>query len=211
MPQAANIYANALVQAWDGNIDLATDTLKMGLLANTYTPSLVSDTFWADVNSNEVTGTGYTAGGVTLTGTSLVLTAANSWSVSRANSTAYAYGQVAIPASPNGFLYRCVAAGTSGGSPPSFPTTVGLTVTDGSVTWATLGDAILILTSDPAQWTTATFTANYAVLYDAQSGSASTDPLIVLETFAAPATPLGQNYEVAPDPILGWFNFSPPS
>lgn len=35
----------------------------------------------------------------------------------------------------NGFVYLCTTAGTAGGAEPSWPTTFGATVTDGSVTW----------------------------------------------------------------------------
>lgn len=44
-----------------------------------------------------------------------------------------------IPATENGFLYQAIVAGTSAGSPPSFPTTPGMTVIDGSVTWLCVG------------------------------------------------------------------------
>lgn len=50
----------------------------------------------------------------------------------RANTTAYALGAFIVPASANGFAYKVTTAGTSGGSPPTFPTTVGGTVTDGT-------------------------------------------------------------------------------
>lgn len=53
----------------------------------------------------------------------------------RANNTAYAVGQVVIPATANGFRYRCVTAGTSAGAPPAFGTTVGGTTNDGTVVW----------------------------------------------------------------------------
>lgn len=39
------------------------------------------------------------------------------------------------PTVPNGFRYECTASGTSGGSEPAWPTTIGATVTDGTVTW----------------------------------------------------------------------------
>ena len=74
-----------------------------------------------------------------------------------------------------------------------------------------MGDAILVFTSAAAVWPGATFTADYAVIYDAQSGTYTSEPLIVLETFAAPQSPAAQTYQVSPDPVLGWFYFSPPS
>ncbi len=211
MAASANIYAQALKQAWQGAIALTTDTLKMALLGSGYTPNLTADNHWSDISSHEITGTGYTAGGVTLTSVTLTLTAANSWSVQWAALTAYTYGQIVRPAVGNGFLYRCVVAGTSGGSAPSFPTVVGETVVDSGVTWACLGDAALVFTSDTAQWTSATFTADYAVIYDTQSGTPSAEPLIVLNTFAAAQSPAAQTFQVIPDGTLGWFTFSPPS
>ena len=39
------------------------------------------------------------------------------------------------PTAPNGFRYECTTGGTSGGSEPTWPTTIGATVADGTVTW----------------------------------------------------------------------------
>lgn len=51
-------------------------------------------------------------------------------------STAYAVGTRIVPASPNGRIYRCVRAGTSGAAPPSWPewptNHEGYTLADGS-------------------------------------------------------------------------------
>jgi hypothetical protein len=88
---------------------------------------------------------------------------------------------------------------------------VGQTVADGGATWACAGDAAFVFTSASVGWTDATFSASYAVIYDAQSGSASTDPLIVLITFGTAQAPSGSNLTLLPDPALGWFVFSPPS
>lgn len=50
--------------------------------------------------------------------------------------TAYSLGDEAIPdASQNGYTYEVTTAGTSGGSEPTWPTTLGNTVVDGTVTW----------------------------------------------------------------------------
>jgi hypothetical protein len=55
----------------------------------------------------------------------------------RANSTAYALGAIVVQTTnpANGLVFQATTAGTSAGSPPTYPTTVGGTVADGSVTW----------------------------------------------------------------------------
>lgn len=40
-----------------------------------------------------------------------------------------------VPTTYNGFFYECTQTGTTGGSEPTWPTTVGNTVTDGGVIW----------------------------------------------------------------------------
>ena len=54
-----------------------------------------------------------------------------------AATTAYALGDTVNPTSgkENGFKYVCTTAGTSGASEPTWPTTEGATVVDGTVTW----------------------------------------------------------------------------
>lgn len=56
----------------------------------------------------------------------------------RANSTAYAVGDMYLPATPNDHVYICTVAGTSAGSPPSF-TTDGTTFADGTATFDDAG------------------------------------------------------------------------
>lgn len=62
-------------------------------------------------------------------------------------SNKYLFGAIVtpktVPASPDGgHYYRCTVAGTSGSSEPSWPTTTGTAVTDGSITWVESGDMI---------------------------------------------------------------------
>lgn len=52
--------------AGDAPIDLLSDTIKLALLANTHTPNQTTHEWFSDVSANEITGTGYTAGGATL-------------------------------------------------------------------------------------------------------------------------------------------------
>ncbi|MEM0173540.1 MAG: hypothetical protein QXI16_03425, partial [Sulfolobaceae archaeon] len=52
-----------------------------------------------------------------------------------AASTAYAIGATVVPTTANGYYYKCTTAGTSGSTQPTWTTTVGGTVTDGTVVW----------------------------------------------------------------------------
>ena len=58
------IYDSALEDEARGAIDYDTDTFKIMLVTSSYTPNKGTHTRRSDV-TNEVTGTGYTAGGVT--------------------------------------------------------------------------------------------------------------------------------------------------
>ena len=53
-----------------------------------------------------------------------------------ARNTAYGLGQKVVPLALNGYVYEVTVAGTSHASnEPAWPTTLGNTVTDGTVTW----------------------------------------------------------------------------
>ena len=65
-----------------------------------------------------------------------------------ATSTAYAVGAQVKPASTPLYIYQCTTAGTSGGSAPTWPTTVGATVTDGTVVWENIGIITPVLDTD---------------------------------------------------------------
>jgi hypothetical protein len=68
--------------------------------------------------------------------------------VARANTAVYALGALVIPATANGFYYKATTAGTSGATIPTYPTTVGGTVVDGTVTWTCMGKVALVVGTD---------------------------------------------------------------
>lgn len=70
MAATAKWYGLGLLKILQGSIDLDTDTFKIMLTTSAYTPNQDTHDFRDDV-TNEITGTGYTAGGATLTGVSL--------------------------------------------------------------------------------------------------------------------------------------------
>jgi tryptophan 2,3-dioxygenase len=70
----ANAFANALGGS-DGlqSINFITDTINAALLKDTYTPNQSTDVNWSTINSHEITGEGYTAGGQTLANKTLTI------------------------------------------------------------------------------------------------------------------------------------------
>ena len=72
-----------------------------------------------------------------------------------AASTAYPVNERVVPATRNGYVYKVVTAGTSGASAPSWATTIGNDVTDGSVVWDTEATAPWTPTYAPAGLNTA--------------------------------------------------------
>lgn len=165
------------------------------------TPSLETAVHWSDVSANDISPT---AGGNTLSGVGVAETTANSWGVAWAATTAYAVGQVVRPSATNGYIYRCAVAGTTGSTPPTWPTVFGQDVTDGSVTWVNCGSSITVFTALAQTFTAAsgTLSPTCAVIYDAQSGTPSTEPLVTLSTFAS--TPTATSVTVNPDSNLGF-------
>jgi hypothetical protein len=74
------VYTAAVTEIGNGSFDFSSDTYVMILVTNSYTPSPNTDTHYSDVSSNEVaSGSGYTTGGVVLSGVS--------WSASSATNT----------------------------------------------------------------------------------------------------------------------------
>lgn len=208
MAVTATPYRNVVSQSFQGKVAWSTDTVKCALVTSSYTPNFDTDTFWSTPQANETTGTGYTAGGTTLGSKTFAYTTANSWGVQWAATTAYVQGQIVRPGTGNGHLYRCIIGGTSGGSTPTFPTTVGTTVTDNTITWEECGSGITVLGCTSPSWSSSTITAAYAVFYDAQSGSAASEPLIAAVNFGGNVSSTNGTFQVTVDPNLGVIYFT---
>lgn len=77
MAVTTKFYGKGLLAVCTGAIDLDTDSFKAMLLSNAYSPDQDAHDFRDDVTANEVTGTGYTAGGSALAGVSVTYDAAS--------------------------------------------------------------------------------------------------------------------------------------
>lgn len=64
---SSKLYGSFLVKALNKEVDFDSDTIKVALLTNAYTPNQDTHDYFDDVVANEVAATGgYTAGGITL-------------------------------------------------------------------------------------------------------------------------------------------------
>lgn len=63
---ASKLYGNFVVKSFNKEIDWDSDTIKVALLTNAYTPNQDAHDYYDDVVAHQVTGTGYTSGGITL-------------------------------------------------------------------------------------------------------------------------------------------------
>lgn len=196
-----SVYGPFLAKALNKEIDVDTDVIKAMLVTSAYTFS-AAHAYKSDITGEVAAGAGYTAGGVTVT-LAQAYVAANSWTVQRANSTAYAAGQIVRPAAGNGFVYQALTAGTTAGTVPTYPTTVGGTVTDGGVTWLCVGTGVVQVTmSGTASWTAPsgqTLTARGVVFYDSSPGSDATRPLIVYVNLGTDVSATNAAWTYTPD------------
>jgi hypothetical protein len=75
MAVSAKFYGKAFLSAFNKEIDLDSDTLKVMLCTSAYVPDQDAHRYKSDV-TNEVTGAGYTAGGAALTSPTVTYTGA---------------------------------------------------------------------------------------------------------------------------------------
>lgn len=201
----AGIYGPVYESLFGAEINFGSDTCKAMLCSSSYNPDATAHRYKSSV-TNEIAGAGYTAGGVTLTSKTVTRTVANSWATSRANSTAYAVGDIVRPASANGYVYQAVVAGTSAGSIPTYPTVVGQSVTDGGVTWVCKGRVVVVIDFADPSWASSTLTGRVVVIYKS-TGTDSTSPLIAFDVLAADVTSTNGTwtYQVAANGIAIFF------
>lgn len=73
----SKLYGQFLAKALNKEVDWDSDTIKVALLTSSYTPNQDTHDYFDDVSANEVSGTGYTAGGQTLGSKTVTYDSAN--------------------------------------------------------------------------------------------------------------------------------------
>jgi len=86
----SKLYGNFVLKALNKEVDFDTDTIKVALVSSSYTPDQDAHDYWNDVSANEVTGTGYTAGGNTLASKTATYDSANNVVILDAADTTWA-------------------------------------------------------------------------------------------------------------------------
>lgn len=109
---ASLIYNSAKLKILQGTIDFDADTFKVALVNSSYVPNQDTHDFFDDI-TNEVTGTGYTAGGATLAGVALSQDNTNNRGVFDANDTTWPNSTIANATAA--ILYK--STGTAATSP----------------------------------------------------------------------------------------------
>ncbi len=86
---AAKLYGSFFLKSLNKEIDWDTDTIKVMLLTSSYTPNQDTHDYLDDVVANEVSGTGYTAGGATLANKSATYDTATNVTILDADDTTW--------------------------------------------------------------------------------------------------------------------------
>lgn len=73
-PGAWTVYSNAALALANAQINLATSNFNLILVTDSYAPAVNTDSTYANVSANEVTGGGYTTGGVSIPSETVTLT-----------------------------------------------------------------------------------------------------------------------------------------
>ncbi len=89
MAVTGKLYSKVFTALWNKEIDWDTDTIKVALTTATYTPDQDAHDYFNDV-TNEVSGTGYSAGGATLANKTVTYTGATNKFVLDADDAAWA-------------------------------------------------------------------------------------------------------------------------
>jgi len=204
MAVSANAFFNGVDQAaltsW-----ATANRFKMALFN---TQPVLSTALYSSLTGEVANGNGYLTGGLALPSPTHVVTAAASWGTSWVTSTPYVVNNIVKSSGVSGYLFRCVAAGTSGGSAPTQATEGALDTSSTGAQFVNCGQSIEVWSSSNLVWTASGGSigpAQWGVIYDT-----TTSANLILVTFGASQTATnGNTLTISPDATLGWFSSLP--
>ena len=104
MAVTAKLYGGFVTALCNKEIDWNSDSIKAMLTTNTYVPDQDTHDYENDV-TNEVTGTGYSAGGVTLANCTITYTGATNKLKLDADDASWASSTITLPANGSVVVY----------------------------------------------------------------------------------------------------------
>lgn len=107
---ASVVYNTFKQKIMTAEVDLDTDTIKCALLTSSYTSDIDNHAAWSDVSANEVSGTGYTTLGATLSGVTVMRDLTNDKGVFDANDVTWANSTITARYA---VLYKYVAGSST--------------------------------------------------------------------------------------------------
>lgn len=144
MAVSSKFYGKFFLSLANKEVDLNSDTIKVALCTSSYTPDQDAHDYFNDI-TNEVTGTGYSAGGATLGSPTISYTGAS-------NTFAFDGADVAWTTSTITARYAIVYDSTPGSSSTNplicyvdFGTDVSTTAGTFAITWDAAGIATVVV------------------------------------------------------------------
>ncbi|MGH7083194.1 MAG: hypothetical protein ACREFV_12075 [Acetobacteraceae bacterium] len=204
----------------EGKVNFSSDNFNLALVASSYTPSVPGDATWANASADEATGTGYTAGGVTLGSDALSYfvaaaavaaggtgyAASSTFNVNVSGGTETTAAVVNVTTNASGVVTTINSITTAGvySVLPANPAATtggagsGLTLT---LTWG------VAITTAAAVWASSTITAKYALMVHRAGGSLVSTDLLVgyidLNTGGGSISSTNGTFQVSPS-AQGW-------
>jgi len=133
---AVSIYNNAKEALLNADIDLTSDTIKC-MLTSGHTVDIDNDAYYSDVSSDEVSGTGYTAGGATLANKSVTQDDTNDKAVFDADDVTWSSSTITADGA---ILYKDTGNGSTSPVIAYFPfTSASSSNSDFTVQWSSSG------------------------------------------------------------------------
>lgn len=150
---------------------------NIGVMLTTAHTLAQTNDWVSDIVADEFVDASYSRGA--LANVTVTKTNANSWGTTWGASTAYVVGDIVRPVAGNGWLFKCVVAGTSAASEPTWDTTPGQDTADNTVVWSNIGVAVIVIDADNFTFTGLDGgTPDYAHFYQNEPGTDATRPLL---------------------------------